>query len=242
MKSSPYSPFDAAQPEIVTRRFWRRLWFFVLYWVVRVLLRIDEEGRERVPRSGPLIIYYNHIHSIDPAVIMASMLHWRYVAPLGKQETAEWPLIGRFIPQFGAILIARGEADIDALRACQQVLENGHALLIAPEGTRNQVDFSLQAGRRGMAFLVRRTSTLLIPVAVWGTEEFGACLKRGRRTPVTIRWGRPFRLEMPPGLPRKEAEAVATEFAMQELAGLLPESMRGVYQPPAGTPDWVTYL
>lgn len=242
MKSSTYSPFDAAQPEIVTRRFWRRIWFFALYWVVRLLLRIDEEGRERVPRSGPLIIYYNHIHAADPAALMAQMLHWRYVVPLGKAEAVDWPLIGRFIPHFGAILIARGEADLDALRACQQVLDNGYALLIAPEGTRNQVDYSLQVGRRGMAFLVRRTSAVLIPVAIWGTEDLGRQVKRGRRTQVSIRWGRPFRLEMPPGLPRKEAEAVATEFAMQELAGLLPESMRGVYRPPAGTPDWVTYV
>lgn len=242
MKSSPYSPFDAAHPEIVTRRFWRRLWFSALYWLVRVLLRIDEEGRQRVPKSGPLIIYYNHIHAIDPAVIMASMLRWRYVAPLGKAETVDWPLIGRFIPYFGAILISRGEADIEALRACQQVLENGYALMIAPEGTRNQVDFSLQAGRRGMAFLVRRSSAVLMPVAVWGTEAFTERIKRGQRTPVTVRWGRPFRLEMPPELPRKEAEAAATDFAMQELAGLLPEAMRGVYSPPADTPDWVKYV
>lgn len=242
MKPSRYNPYDAAHPEVVTRRFWRRLWFTVLNWLVGVLLRIDEEGRERTPRTGPLIIYYNHIHAIDPAVILSSMLHWRYVAALGKQESVDFPLVGRFVSDFGVILVARGQADIEALRACQQVLENGHALMIAPEGTRNQVDFSLQAGRRGMAFLVRRTSAVLMPVGVWGTESFGASLKRGRRTPVTVRWGRPFRLEMPAGLPRKEAEAAATDFAMQELAGLLPEAMRGVYTPPASTPDWVTYV
>lgn len=242
MTDSTYSPFDAVHPEIVTRRFSRRFWFFTLYRLVHLLMRIDEEGRERVPRTGPLIIYYNHIHYTDPAVIMASLYHLRYTAPMGKQESIDIPFIGRFIPSFGVILVARGQADLDALRASQQVLEHGHALLIAPEGTRNQVDFSLQMGRRGMAFLVRRTPAVLLPVAVWGTEGFPATLKRGRRTPITIRWGKPYRVDMPAGLARRDAETAVTDFAMQELAGLLPAAMRGVYTPPAATPDWVHYV
>lgn len=229
-------------PEQVVHRFRRRLAYALLDRLVRLLLCVHQEGEATLP-PGPLIVYYNHVHYADPAVLLALLRGRRYAVPIAKEEVLDLPLIGYFVRHFGVILVARGQADVEALRVAQRVLENGHVLLIAPEGTRNRVDFTLQAARRGMAFLVRRTGAALLPVALEGTERFPATLWRGRRTPITVRWGRPFRLNLPDGLPRREAEALITETAMRELAALLPATKRGAYRMlPATLPEWVRYI
>jgi 1-acyl-sn-glycerol-3-phosphate acyltransferase len=230
-------------PERVVPRFRRRLAYALLDGLVRLLLDVRQEGEPHLP-EGPLIIYYNHVHYADPAVVLALLRGRRYAVPIAKEEVLDLPLIGYFVRHFGVILVARGQADVEALRVARQVLENGHVLLIAPEGTRNRVDFTLQAARRGMAFLVWHTGAALLPVALVGTERFPATLWRGRRTPVTVRWGRPFRLHLPDGLSRREAQALIMDLAMRELAALLPEEKRGAYRalPPAAPSEWVQYV
>ncbi len=237
-------PFAVIHPQQIERRWQRRLVAYpLLSWLVRLLLQVREENYRPLP-AGPLIIYYNHVHYADPAVLLALLRGRRYAVPMAKEEVLDLPLIGYFIRHFGVILVARGQADVEALRVAQQVLANGHLLLIAPEGTRNRVDFTLQAGRRGMAFLARRTGAILLPVALEGTEGFPRSLGRGHRTPITVRWGRPFRLSLPEGMPRRQAEMLITDFAMRELAALLPVAKRGAYRtlPPMTPPDWVCYV
>ena len=60
---------------------------------------------------------------------------------------------------------------------------------------------------------------------------------RGRLLPrpggrVTVRVGSPFRVadELPPGVERGDAKALATAVIMRRIAALLPERQQGVYR------------
>ncbi|RME82142.1 MAG: 1-acyl-sn-glycerol-3-phosphate acyltransferase [Caldilineae bacterium] len=230
-----------ATPE-APRRLGRRLWQLVLWLLIFILTRVEVEGESRIPGSGPLIIYFNHIHYLDPFILAGVMGHIRYAVPVAKRELASGPVIGHLVDWYGSIFIERGQADVGAIRASLDVLAAGYALLISPEGTRNKESHSLQRAQKGLGMLVRHTGATLMPVGIWGTTDFPAVFKQGRRPTIHLRFGRPFRMHIPEGVQRKVVEATITDYAMQELAGVLPKSMWGVYRPPAEPHPWVEYL
>ncbi len=224
------------------RRWGRRFWHFVLELVLKALVRLDVQGLELMPRTGPVILYFNHIHYADPFAIIGLLRKVRYTVPMAKIELAHGPIIGYMVRYFGTIFVERGEVDMAALRAGLATLDAGYVFMIAPEGTRNKLTHSLQKAQRGMGMLVRRTGAVLMPVAIWGTPDFPGAYLKGRRPTVHIRFGRPFRMHVPAGVDRRTAEGEITDYAMQELAALLPPAMRGVYAPPAAPHPWAEAL
>jgi len=108
---------------------------------------------------------------------------------------------------------------------------------VFPEGTRSR-DGVLQQARDGTAVLALRTGAPIIPIGIAGSYDRWP---RGQKFPhpggrVTVRIGAPFRLEdeLPQGLDRKAAKALATERIMRHIAALLPPAQRGRYGTPPG--------
>lgn len=225
----------------VWQRFKRWVWEWALIFLVTSLYRFDEQGKDLMPSQGPLLLYYNHIHYADPFVLISRLKRVRYAVPIAKRELVSAPIIGKLIDWYGAIFVSRGDADLTALRAGLAVLHAGQVVMLAPEGTRSKTG-ALMPAQRGMGFLERRSGAVLQPVAVWGTPNFPASNKRGRRALVHVRFGRPFRVDMAADVDRKAGEEAVVEFAMQELAALLPEDLRGVYAPAGTVPEWVQYV
>ncbi len=223
------------------QRFKRWLWEWALVILANLLYRFDEQGKERLPRQGPVLLYFNHIHYADPFVLISRLKRVRYTVPIAKRELLDEPIIGKLTDWYGAIFVSRGDADLVALRAGLAVLDAGHVVMVAPEGTRSRTGALMQA-QRGLGFLARRTHAVLQPVAIWGTPDFPSANKRGHRALVHVRFGRPYRVELPETMNRKVSESAVTDFAMQELAVLLPEHLRGVYAPAPSTPEWVRYV
>jgi 1-acyl-sn-glycerol-3-phosphate acyltransferase len=217
----------------------RRFFHWLLRLLIFVLVRIDQQGVEHLPENGPVLLYYNHIHYVDPFVIIGLLRGGRYAVPIAKSELSTGPVIGQWVSWFGTIFVERGEVDISAARAGLAVLQNGDVLMVAPEGTRNKVDQSLQKAQPGLGMFVRRTNAVLQPVAIWGTPSFTSELKRLRRAVFHIRYGRPFRVVVPPDVPRREADVVISDLAMEELAALLPADMQGVYSPRQEPHPWL---
>jgi len=234
------SPMHLAHPG-TRQRFKRWMWEWVFLILTNLLYRIDERGKERLPHEGPVLLYYNHIHYADPFVLLTRLKGVRYAVPVGKREILDEPIIGKMADWYGAIFVSRGEADLVALHACLVVLDAGHVVVVAPEGTRSKTG-GLMQGQRGLGFLARRTHAVMQPVAIWGTPDFPSANKRGHRALAHVHFGRPYRVELPATMNRKASESAVTEFAMQELAALLPEHLRGVYSPAPSTPEWVRYV
>jgi len=243
---SPVGRGERPHPQIAggggekdSRGKWRPILEPVLRFLLWIFLRIDFDGLERVPTQGPLLLIFNHINMIDPLVLLA----WvpRYAVAISKVEIFSWPVLGPLVRHYPTIPVRRGELDMAAVRQSLAVLEAGHALIIAPEGTRSRTG-ELQEAERGMILLAQETDPLIMPVSVTGTPGFPRALKRLRRVPVH-RFGRPFRLFWPQGkLTRGTMQQMADE-AMYELARLLPPVMRGAYAKlDQATTEWLRFV
>lgn len=221
----------------------RHFWGAILRFLIWLFLRVEVRGADRVPAHGAGIIYYNHIHWLDP-VLICGQLH-RYAVPLTKIEASRWPFVGWLLRWYHVIFITRGTVDRAALKATWEVLADGDISVISPEGTRSR-DGRLQEAREGLAFVAREVpDAWLIPCAVVGTPQFKWKVPLINRPKVTLTYGQPFRLAwprnpdgslaVPEGRAGREVLRQMTDEAMAELAALLPEEMRGAYKEVAGT-------
>lgn len=205
-------------------------WLNVLTWVRAAILLFSKrhvQGREHVPRGGPVILVSNHLNLADPPLL--SVLTPRRIVWLTKQELFDSPVVGFLYHLIGCIPVRRHESDLRALRRCERTVEKGQVLGMFPEGTRGRG--GLGPGEPGTALLALRTGAPILPVAVWGTEGVTLPAAFFRRTEVHIVYGEPFRLP-PVERVRKDTVKQATEEIMRRIAALLPPQYRGVY---AGT-------
>lgn len=207
------------------RRFWIARKLFVLTY--RLITRIEVIGQENFNIEGPCIIVANHLSVFDPplALILFPRRAWGFAADKYRKH----PLFSPILNLIDVIYIKRGEVDRQALRAALKVLRRGDALGVAPEGTRSE-NAQLQRGKEGAAYLASRTNATIVPVAITGTENIIANLKRLRRTPVQVVVGEPFRLLPVDGQTKGEQLALHTDLIMCRIAALLPESYRGYYR------------
>lgn len=201
--------------------------------VSRLAFRPVVEGREHVPRHGPVILAVNHLSFLDS--ILVPLVAPRPVAFLAKAEYfTRSGLLGRLIGStllgLGAVAVPRGEhrAAQAALETALGVLNNGKAFGIHPEGSRSR-DGRLYRGRTGVAWLALASGAPVVPVALLGTERIqpvGARLPRPGR--VTVRFGAPLRFAPPTGnLARARREA--TDQIMTEIEKLSGQESAGCY-------------
>lgn len=207
------------------------LWFyhfanFVFRMFFRVVFDYRIEGLENVPPHGPLIVAINHTSFTDP--LMAGAFIPRHIIMMAKAELFEKPLFRYLIAWYGAFPVRRGAGDLSAMRRSLQVLGEGKALLVAPEGTRSD-DGRLQPGKEGTALLALRTGAAILPVALWGAKDMWRNLRRLRRTRVHMVIGKPFRLPVQKTRPSREELRQLTDEIMRHIAVLLPPELRGAY-------------
>jgi 1-acyl-sn-glycerol-3-phosphate acyltransferase len=231
--TGPSSDRSAARlPDNVTP-FIRGVAFFART-VMRCLTRVGVEGPiERIPREGPLIIASNHLSNADGVIVggwltprLGRRIHW-----LGKREMLEWPILGTMARHGSVHPIDRGGADVEAFRLAQRILDEGHVLVVFPEGTRSTTG-GLQEAKDGLALLALRSGAPILPVGVYGTDRFwprGRIIRPGGRVGMLV--GEAFRLSdvVPEGVDRKTAKRLATMEIMTRISALLPERHRGVY-------------
>ena len=191
-----------------------------------MLIKPRVEGRDLVPASGPTIFIMNHIAAIDPFVAVG-VVRSRYMVPMSKIENYNHPIIAFMAKAWGVFPVRRGEADRQALASTFWLLAQEHAVLMAPEGTRNE---SLIEAKEGTTYIATKSNAIISPIGIDGTDRFPGDLKRLRRAPVTVRVGRPFRLKTGDRrrIPRDEMAQMTREI-MWQLAALLPEHRQGVY-------------
>jgi 1-acyl-sn-glycerol-3-phosphate acyltransferase len=195
--------------------------------LARLVFRPVIEGRENVPRRGPVIVAANHLSFIDSLVI--PLVAPRPVVFLAKAEYFRQPGLKGWLTRTcltgtGAIPVQRGahRAAQTSLEVALGVLADGRAFGIHPEGSRSR-DGRIYRGRTGVAWLALASRAPVVPVAVLGTDRIqpvGARLPRVGR--ITVRFGAPLRFPQPPaGSSGQVRRAVTDEImaAIQELSG-----------------------
>jgi 1-acyl-sn-glycerol-3-phosphate acyltransferase len=209
------------------RAFIRKLLYAIIRLGTDILCRIDKQDFLKVPTHGPLILVSNHINSLEVPLLLAH-LQPRQIIGLAKIETWDSKLMGWLFDLWEAIPVRRGEADLDAIRRCLEVLKVGNMLAMAPEGTRSY-NGCLLRGLPGIVVIALHSGASILPIAHWGGESFSANLKGFARTDFHVRVGRQFTLDTNnEKLNRKNRQEMVDEI-MEQVALLMPEEYRGAY-------------
>jgi 1-acyl-sn-glycerol-3-phosphate acyltransferase len=195
-------------------------------YLVGGLFSVD--GADNVPRSGPLLVCPNHISTIDPPMVPAFLPRsdsWS----MGKAEYFAKTFTRYLFTWYHAFPVVRHTADRKAVRRAREVLEQGHALVVYPEGTRIR-EGGLKEAEPGAGFLAQISGAPVVPVGLIGTRD---CFPTGARWPrrrrVRVVFGKTFRIpaRRPDGTRITHQEA--SDRIMLAIAELLPPEQRGVY-------------
>ena len=194
----------------------------------RLFTLLEVKGPETVPAGGPLLVAFNHLAHLDPALVVAFLPYPAEVIALS--DLYQVPITGQLIRLYGAIPVHRDQFDRQVIRRALQVLAEGKILALAPEA-RMSVTGALERARHGVAYLALRSGAPILPVALTGTEHVPSDLKRLRRPQLTVTFGEPF---VPPPRAnevqaRRQQVAELTDEIMHRIAALLPPEYRGVY-------------
>lgn len=186
-------------------------------FALRMLCRLEVAGREHVPERGGVILAANHVSNVDPVVVACAVrrkLHF-----MAKAELFRNPAFGWFLDQLQAFPLSRGQVHPSTLRRSLALLQEGHALLVFPEGTRGD-GANLQPARGGAGMLAVRSGCPVVPMYHEGTADV---LPRGGRLPrpaaVRVWIGPPiaFRQE---AAERAELYEALSRQIMEAIAGL----------------------
>jgi 1-acyl-sn-glycerol-3-phosphate acyltransferase len=204
------------------RSFPQRAFRWIIVLLCKLLVRMDVEGREIFPESGPLLVVSNHLHILDAP--MGLIFIPRRMATFVKSKYKK-PPFNWLIACMGDVIYA-SKADHRALEEGIKILQTGRVLALAPEGTRS-LPGGLGKGQAGVALLAIKAPAPILPIAMYGQEQATKYWKRFRRVPIHVRVGQ--LIELPPGKASKELLEAYTEHIMISIARLLPPEYRGVY-------------
>lgn len=178
---------------------------------LRAAFDLHVDGVDNVPSHGGCIIVANHRSFMD-SIFLAGLVE-RPLTFLAKAEYWDNPRTAWLFKATGQIPVRRGSpagARL-AIDAATDVLRDGGAIALYPEGTRSR-DGQLRSGNLGAARLAIATGAPIVPVGLIGTDDVQAPHQRlprlGRR--VEMRFGAPI-VAQPTDNPRAQAVALTHE-------------------------------
>ena len=148
----------------------------VLYMVLWVLSRtlgvamfgIRTRFREKVPRTGGLIVLSSHQSHLDP--LLLGLACDRPLSSVARSSLYKFGPFGAVIAALGAIPIDRDSPSVSSMKTVIAALKRGIALMIFPEGTRTQTG-RLSPLKPGFIAIARRSGVPILPVAIVGAWE-----------------------------------------------------------------------
>ncbi|MDD6272982.1 MAG: lysophospholipid acyltransferase family protein [bacterium] len=144
-------------------------------------------GSENIPVEGPIILCGNHIHTHDQFNVMIATK--RVIHMMAKEEYFEkrgaW-----FFKFTGCIKVDRRIHDVNAKTEALEILKEGKALGLFPEGTRNKTigtlnEVDLLPFKYGAVSLAQKSGALIIPYGISGKYT-------GKNGKLTTRIGKPI--------------------------------------------------
>lgn len=202
---------------------------FLARLALRLLTKLEIEGEENFPDSGPLIMVGNHFSFIDPAAFIA-LAPWPTLEFVGGAVTPHAPKLVRFLPKlWGYLPVYRGTGSTFALKEAQNILNSGGVLGIFPEGGAwAQV---LRPARPGAALLTAKTGASIIPVGLIDLPNVFPSLRKFKRAKIKFKVGKPFgpfKIKGSRYDQRRQLDEIGHEI-MHRIAELLPPEQGGLY-------------
>ncbi len=151
--------------------------FLIVAAIVRpamnLLMNKKWEGLEKLPAGG-FIAAPNHCTEIDPLVV-AHMLYNQNRMPhfLAKAGLFKVPVLGTVLRNTQQIPVERSSAGANrSLQLAKDVVDDGGAIIIYPEGTLTRdPELWPMRGRTGAARMALESGIPVVPMAHWGAHE-----------------------------------------------------------------------
>lgn len=162
-----------------------------------------------IPKTGPILIVGNHKHLFDqclPLVATNRVVHY-----MAKKEYFDSWKTRWFFKIVGCIPVDRSKKDESAKQAAIDVLNDGGAIGIFPEGTRNKTDEFLLPFKFGTVSMAKKTGATIVPFGITGDYV------RGNKN-LTVRFGHPFKVG-------KMSLEEANEKLRNEVGNLMKKSL-----------------
>jgi len=182
------APLNPKSVRETDSRFYRTLTNWYIDLIVTVLpLHIEVEGLEKRPTGGRFLLVSNHLHEIDPAILM----HYfpkAQLAFIAKKEVEDMFLVGKLMPQLLSQFLDR-ENDRQALKTivrCIQILKDDRASIgVFPEGGINN-QRKLKHFRPGVFKIAQKAKVPIVVCTLRDTHKaIGTVLKLKKAT-VTL--------------------------------------------------------
>ena len=187
----------------------------LVFPVFRILFRGRTRGNGHVPMDGPLVVVANHGSHLDPPLLGHAL--GRPVAFMAKAELFSIPLLGRVIRACGAYPVKRGASDREAIRTATARLQEGWAIGVFLDGTR-QENGRVNQPMPGAALLAARSGAALLPVAILNSHR---ALGVGRSRPRLVRLEMRIGIPVPAPNSRRKPELEATTRELQQRINAL---------------------
>ena len=164
-------------------------------------------GKENILKEGSILIVGNHKHLFDQCLaIIATKRPIHYMA---KKEYFEGKFAW-FFKMVGCIPVDRSRKDENAKKKALEVLNNGYALGLFPEGTRNKTEQFLLPFKYGAVSMANKTDSYLVPFGITGDYKF-------RSKNLIIRFGKPFKADDDLEKANKKLEAEVEKLMRENL-------------------------
>jgi 1-acyl-sn-glycerol-3-phosphate acyltransferase len=157
--------------------------------------RLQVEGLETLPESGPVLVVGNHDSHWDPVMVGISAIRRRQIKALAKAELWDVRGLAPILNGMGQIPIERGAGDAGALTRAIEELRRGACIGVFPEGTRSRG--KVLRARSGVGRLALEVpEAKLVCVAIEGTSDLTGFPRRPR---LRIRFFEPAGGQAQPG-------------------------------------------
>lgn len=163
----------AGGPEIKTNT--RRTWVYgmgqgLLKLIGITLFDLKTEGVKNIPKHGGVLIVSNHQSYLDPGVLGVKVK--RPMSFMAKSELFVNKFFAGMITAVNAYPVRQGDGDVGAVRETINRLQEGHVLVMFPEGGRTE-NGEIEKMEGGMGLIVRRAgpAVKVVPAAIYGAYQ-----------------------------------------------------------------------
>ena len=210
----------------VKRGFIGYFFFYVGTLATRITLRFSATGKENIPAKIPYVIAANHATYVDGLWIAhyLSRKHFRVMCCLAASDLeTDHGRLGRLIMRVGrGIAVDRYGNPVRGLIKAKKEIENGHIMLVHPEGTRTH-DGKVAELKDGAAYMAVKANVPLLPVYIeGGFKAYSRHMKKPqtwdhtahRRKKIVVHFGKPM-LPEDYGKDAHQMTAALTEWMLQ---------------------------
>lgn len=173
---------------------------FKLYYNPRI------ENKKYLQQDGPIVVVGNHKHIMDQCLVIIATK--RIIHYMAKKEYLDGKMAW-FFKATGCISVDRSIHDSNAKNKALEVLKNGGAIGLFPEGTRNKTKAKLLPFKYGAVSMAKKTNATIIPFGIVGDYKF-------RSKNLKIKFGKPFKVGE---MSLEEANAKLEKIVLELIGG-----------------------